>query len=354
MGNFIAEGMEKFRREYQERCIEGRRYSYKRLGGYINKTLGALIKADKEELAIIHNTSEGINFISHGLSFQEGDQVLLLRDEYPSNVYPWLHLQQKGVTIDYLEAHVDPEEFVKGLRAKINKNTRLVSISGVHWISGAIFPLKEVGQICKENDIFFCVDGTQAVGHVDVDVIDMSIDAMAFSAWKWLLGPLGLGVLYINKRRLPEVSTKFIGTSSVVDDESYLPYKSQLKPTAERFTYSTPSIHDWTHFYLSLKFLNQLGFSNVQARITELSRQTRQLLASQGLNFALSQELSQHTGIVSASHPKVPSASLVKELKASGFITALRNQHIRLAPHICNTHSQLTSLQLHIEKHSQS
>ncbi len=356
MSDFIAGGLLDFSEEYRRQCYYGSDYAYLKLQEEIKEVIGNLIGAGQDELALIHHTSEGMNFISHGLRLQPNDRVILLKDEYPSNIYPWYHLEQKGVFIDYIDPAADDELFLANLISQIRPETRLVSISGVHWITGAVFPLERAGQICKEHGIFFCVDGAQSAGLIPLDMKKMNIDAMAFSAWKWLMGPLGLGVFYINKEKLDLLNLEFMGTGSVINDEQYLPYRKELKPNADRFTYSTPSLQDWAWFSLSLQYLNRLGFSNVRKRVLELARAIRLMLKETGFAFALSDEQSISSGIISAYVPEGSpyrlrhSEEIQALLEANSVISSLRKNYVRFSPHIGNHEEQIKELKKILQK----
>lgn len=306
----------------------------------IIQILSSLLNAEKEELAIIHNTSEGMNFISHGIELKPGDKIILMENEYPSNVYPWTFWKDKGVTIEFVPVGETQEEFLANLKVMITENTRVISISAVHWCTGMPLPLEEVGAMCKENKIFFVVDGAQGVGHVPINVKKMNIDFMAFSAWKWLLGPLGLGVLFVTQENMAKMSSTFIGQSSVVNPEQYLPYKSALLPGADRFEYSTPNFTDWVYFDAALRMLNEIGFAQVMARLYSLSDYLHRGLRSQGFEL-LKEKFQKNTGIIVFEKKEQSSHSIQKYLKENGVICAVRLEKLRMAPHIYNSYEQL-------------
>ncbi|MCB1178291.1 MAG: aminotransferase class V-fold PLP-dependent enzyme, partial [Leptospiraceae bacterium] len=113
--------------------------------------LSGLLNCKQDELAIMHNTAEGINFISRGLKLDKGSEILLLENEYPSNVYPWEHWKEKGVNLKVIPVGKTKSKFLDNLRSLLTTSTRLISISSVHWCTGMPLPLKEVGEICKKN-----------------------------------------------------------------------------------------------------------------------------------------------------------------------------------------------------------
>lgn len=111
----------------------------------IRKIVAGLINCDVEELCIIHNTNEGMNFLSLGFHLKNGDEILLLENEYPSNIYPWEHWKEKGIKIGFIPMAFTPDQFLENLKSSISSKTRIVALSAVHWCTGMPFPLEEIG-----------------------------------------------------------------------------------------------------------------------------------------------------------------------------------------------------------------
>ena len=202
-------------------------------------------------------------------------------------------------------------------------------------------PLKEIGELCKNNGILFIVDGAQGVGHVDIDVKNWNIDAMAFSAWKWLLGPLGLGVLVIKKAALDKINYVFKGTSSINNHYNYLPYSDDIKNNAERYIYSTPNFNDWIYFDTIHKFLNEIGFEKVMKRIYELSDYLSSKLKNEGFLLDKDNFSKYKTGIITAKKNGMDTKKAVGFLSENKIIAAERFGKIRFSPHIYNSIEQL-------------
>jgi cysteine desulfurase/selenocysteine lyase len=326
--------------EYSRRGSLAEGYGYGTVKASIYGRLESMINAHPGELALMHNTAEGMNMLSHGLFLEPGEEILLLENEYPSNVYPWDHWREKGVLLKTIPLTSDPDAFVKSFAAALTPRTRVAALSAVHWCTGLPLPLAAIGALCREHGVEFIVDGSQGVGMIDIDVKAMGISCMAFSAWKWLLGPVGVGMLYIAREKLESIRPIFKGTESVVRDTEYLPYKHILKPSTERFILSTGNMNDWIYFDASLAYLEAIGFARVRARVNELARYIADGLGRLGFNVlpGLSESRS---GVVSAAKPGLDSALAVKALKACGIIAAERLGRIRFAPHIYISTGQL-------------
>jgi selenocysteine lyase/cysteine desulfurase len=164
---------------------------------------------------------------------------------------------------------------------------------------------------------------------------------MAFPAWKWLMGPLGLGVLYVPENKLDSLQPTFVGPDSVVQSESYLPYKSELKPGADRFSFSTASINDLVHFQAALEFLESIGFEKVRKRLFQLSEHLVKGLRQIGFHV-LSDEFPEHpSGIVAGENPRISSDLIFSHLKKNDIVAAKRLGSIRFSPHIYISHEQI-------------
>ncbi len=340
-GAHVVAAVQRFLEGYSRRGILTDAGNYAEFGHRIKTILGKLLGCRERELALIHNTAEGMNFLSRGIALFPGDEIVLLENEYPSNVYPWRHWAQKGVSLVHAPMAQTPEMFLEKLAVRLNARTRVVAVSAVHWCTGMPLPIAAIGRLCRERDILLIVDGAQGVGMQPMDVAATGISAMAFSAWKWLMGPLGLGVLYLPEENLEKFQPVFQGTESVVNDQQYLPYKTQLKPTADRFTFSTAGLVDWAYFSAALSFLEDIGFDAVRSRIYALSDFATQRLMASGLKVVSTDFATHPTGIVVCEKPGVAAAVLVERLGRAGIVATERLGRVRLSPHIYNSFDQI-------------
>lgn len=318
-------------------------FSLARIKRSIQEIIARLLNCAPEDVAIIHNTAEGMNLISYGLDLRKGEEVLLLENEYPSNYYPWEHWGEKGIELTTVPVTNSPERFLEEVKERISSRTRVVAVSAVHWCTGMPLPIQQLGGLCRKHDIILVVDGAQGAGHVELDM-SWGISFMAFSAWKWLIGPAGLGVLVAPKRSLEQVKPVFKGTNSVIDDSRELPYTKDLKPSAERYMYSTGSFIDWTYFNASLQFLDSIGFAAVRDRIFELSGYLAERLKHAGLTVLNETYGGHRSAIVVAEKEGVQSGTVVAKLLEQGIVTRERLGRIRFSPHILNSKEQIDTV----------
>lgn len=335
-GSHIIEEVVRFMEEYGRRGIYGKGFGYEQVKGSIQSVLARLLKCEPGDCALVHNTAEGMNLVSYGLDLAAKDEIILLENEYPSNYYPWEHWTKKGVRLLTVPAYDDPAQFLEELGKRVSAKTKVISLSAVHWCTGARIPLKEVGKLCREAGILFVVDGAQGAGHIPINM-GWGIDVLAFSAWKWLMGPLGLAVLVIPRSSLGKIGFVFKGTESVTHPRDYLPYRQEIKPDAQRYLYSTGSFIDWVYFDASLRYLDDIGFDSVMGRIEQLSGCLKEKLASLGFEPGSPNS----AGILAVRRPGTDSADCAAWLKKNDCVCAVRLGALRFSPHIYNSFEQM-------------
>jgi len=345
----VIEIVNKFLHGYSKKGVYTDVEGYVFVKRYIHECMSEIISANPDEIAIIHNTSEGMNFISHGLNLKSGEEILVLENEYPSNVYPWEHWKTKGVSLKFIPVGKSPQEFFDIFQKVVSSQTKVVSLSAAHWCTGMPLPLEQVGEFCESHGIYFVVDGAQGVGNFFIDVKKFKIHFMAFSGWKWLLGPLGIGILYIDKQKLEEIQPIFKGSDSVSNPEEYLPYKTEFKKNVDRFEFSTSSFLNWVYFKASLSLLREIGWNTVQARIHELASFTTKQLREIGFELE-SDYFSEPTGIIVGKHQKFPTSQIVSHLRSHKILVTERLGQVRFSAHIYNSEEQILHVREVLEK----
>lgn len=296
------------------------------------------------EYAILNNTAEGMTFIAQSLPLERGDKILLVEREYPSNVYPFLQLKRQGVEIGFVSPGSSNDEFVENIRAALTTNVRAMSLSAVDWLTGLRFDLKRIGHLLRQRGVAFILDAAQGAGHVDIDVAEYGVDAMAFSCWKWLLGPLGSGGLYVADDFLRKLDIRVAGTSSVKNDENYLPHREDYKESVERFMLSTAPYMNWIFLEASLEFIDGIGLANVQARNLQLAEKLSGILRTAGFDVLRDNFGADKTAIVCARRDG-DMAALHATLTKNGIVSALREGNLRFSPHLNTDEADLSRFQ---------
>ncbi len=226
---------------------------------------------DPREIVFTYGTTDSLNMITFGFMephLKKGDEVLLTKAEHASNVLPWLELVKKiGIVVRYIPLTSDNQVTIENIEKVITQNTKVISIAHVTNVIGDIRPVKEIGALCKKNNIYFVVDGAQSVPHLPVNVDESNIDFLAFSAHK-MLGPTGVGVLYGKLDLLEKMKpTRFGGgMNSDFEADGIVEYKSV--PTC--FEAGTPPIAGVIGLGKAIDYLLKIGMDNIHKYELEL------------------------------------------------------------------------------------
>jgi len=311
------------------------------LKNFIRASYARMLGVLPGEIAITHHTAEGVNTIAQGYPWKSGDRVLTVNVEYPSNVYPWWNLRDRGVdvvSVPEREGRVDLDEFL----AAIDERVRLVAISHVEFASGFTFDLARVARECRERNVFLFVDIAQSIGVLPVDL--RLVDAAAWPTWKWLMGPLGMGGLYISERRLPMIRPLFVGVDGMAPTPDYLEYRFEFRADSARFEYSTENALGLIGTAQALSLMEPLlrpDMGDVLARrVFALGDALISILESNGFRLYSSRAEGERSGIFSFVTPGEP-APYVARLRERGVEAALRGGRLRLSPHFYNTKADL-------------
>ncbi len=224
------------------------------------------INADKtKEIVFTSGSTDSLNMIVFGYfknKLKKGDEVLITKSEHASNILPWYELsKQIGIKINYIELTSEHIVTIENVKKAITNNTKVISISHVTNVIGDIRPVKDIGKLAHENNIKLVIDGAQSVGHTKVDVKDMDIDFLAFSAHK-MLGPTGIGVLYGKSELLEEmIPTKFGGGMNISFTS---PENIEYKELPFLLEAGTQNISGVIGLGAAIDYINKIGIDNIE------------------------------------------------------------------------------------------
>jgi cysteine desulfurase/selenocysteine lyase len=295
-----------------------------------------LVGAAPDEIALMVNTSYGINFAARALPLAPGDVVLSGDREFPANVYPWMALERaRGVTFRQVPCagRLADEEAV--LRALDGDRVRVLTLSWVSFETGMRLDLARLGAACRERGITFVVDAIQGVGAAPIDVHACHVDILACGAQKWLLGPWGTGFLFVRRELVHVLEPQAVGWMSVRNAEDFsrqCAYDLTWLDDARRFEVITLPFQEFAGLNASLELFLEVGldvvFGAVRARARELVEWARR---SRRVRLVTPPELERLAGIVSVIPDDPEDAS--RRLGAAGVVHSLREGAIRLSPH---------------------
>lgn len=293
-----------------------------------------------EDVAFVANTTTGIGMVAEGIRWQPGDNVVLAAEEYPSNQYPWLNLQENGVEVRAVPSR-DNRVSVDDLRQAVDSRTRVVTTSFVQFSSGYRTDLAAVGDICKRHGCFFFVDAIQGLGALPIDVQSLPIDALAADGHKWLLGPEGAGIFYVRRESLDRLHPVGVGAHSVLRPHDYSQIDFRLKPHAGRYEGGSLNYAGILGLGESIRLLLEVGIETVSRQVFALTDRLCEQAASAGLELFSSQAEAERSGIVSLTTPGRDPMELMKRCRAEGVVVNCRANRLRVSPHAYNTDEEI-------------
>ncbi|HEY0431355.1 MAG TPA: aminotransferase class V-fold PLP-dependent enzyme [Pyrinomonadaceae bacterium] len=308
------------------------------------RLLAGMLGARPEQVAFVRNTSDGLSTVANGLRWQPGDNLVTFRNEFPSNLYPWLRLRDvAGVEVRLAEerrGRVDMDD----LTGMIDGRTRLVAISQVQYASGFRADLERLGRAARAHDALLVVDVIQALGVVPIGVDSELVDVAAGACHKWLLTPEGVGFLYLSDRARERIQPTLVGWTSVRNPDDYGNFEQGWNEgTLAWETGTSPAalIHG---LEASLKLLNEVGIERIQAHLELLTDSLCEQLGNTNYEIVSSRQVGEKSQIVCLRHPRLTSMELYSHLKQRNIVTAPRGDRLRISPHFYNTFEEIDEL----------
>lgn len=335
---------------YSERCMHGDQADMLEPGFETTTRAAAaqLIGAQPQEVAFVGPTSLALSYVAAGLPWRRGDNILVYHEDYPSNVYPWMALAERGVKVRYLNVKSPGYIRLIDVQGQVDENTRLVALSSCHFASGWKLNVPALGKWLRSRNILFCLDAIQTLGAFPVHAADF--DFMAADAHKWLLGPCGAGLLYV-KRDLQERLKPIVHGWHNVRCPDFIPQTELVfRSDARRYE---PGTHGFAQLHGLRAAIDLILELTPEAIGEELLRKRSWLapaLEAKGCFVFHANAGAENAGPFLSFHREgTDMTALHERLTQAGILTTLRKfadgqSVIRVAPHFYNTDTELQRL----------
>jgi len=301
-----------------------------------------MLGASVEEIAFVRSTSHGLSAFAEGLAWQPGDEVAVCTElEYPANVYPWMHLADRGVVLRPIAA-TDGGVTREAVAQAIGPRTRVVSVSSVEFATGVANPLEAIGALCRERGVLFCVDGIQSVGAFPLDVVKANIDFLAADSHKWQLGLSGIGIAYVRREILPHVRPSVVGWKSVKNPLDFDHLHFELRDDAAKLEEGTQSFATILGMGAALALLDEVGIGGIAAHIVAWLEEAETFLAAAGLEPGPAGAV--RKGILTFRPPSGTAEDFVNRAGKAGVVLSARRGRVRISPHFYNGEPELAAL----------
>jgi selenocysteine lyase/cysteine desulfurase len=304
-----------------------------------------LLNAKPEEIAFVGPTTLGLGYVANGLRWRKGDNILIYHDDYPSNVYPWMALAERGVEVRLINVRELGKIRAIDVQGQVDENTKLVALATCHFISGWRINIPAIGKFLRQRGILFCLDGIQTLGAFPTTV--EHVDFLASDAHKWLLGPLAAGIFYVRKELHDVLKPTVIGWNNVRCPNYVAQEKIALRSGAHRYEAGSDNLLGLVGLTAAMELLLEVGIDNIAAEL--LRKRAWVVPAIQAKGYSVLQAAAppeNASSIISFFRPGEDMTALHEKLSAANILTSLRTDrsgqnYIRLSSHFYNTDEEM-------------
>lgn len=303
-----------------------------------------LIGSSPDEVALIGPTSLGLSLFANGIDWQTGNEVVCYLDDYPANVYPWLNLRSRGVSIRLLQppepGAITPEIVAEALTSK----TRLVALASCNFLSGYRIDLNSIGAMLRQRGVLFSVDAIQTLGAFPTTV--ENVDFLSADAHKWMLGPLAIGIVYVRKECFELCRPTLLGAWNVKAPGFIAQEEIEFHPTAQRYEPGAMNMLGIFGMKASIDLLLEIGIDRVADRILTITSHLADGLQRLGFSVLGPVTGPNASGILTVLDATRDMQALFDRLTAEQIICSPRQdrhgrKYIRFSPHFYNTSAEV-------------
>jgi len=316
----------------------------------LKKAFAKLINLDEHErIAISSSVSYGLANITNNIQLKDSDNIILIGDQFPSNVYPWMELTKKyNANLKFINKPNSENNAGRAWNKKIlnsiNKQTKVVAMGLLHWADGTIYDIEKIRKKTKEVDALLIIDGTQSIGVMPFDIKETQPDALICAGYKWLMGPYGIGLSYYgpffdNGKPIEE---SWINRKNSEDFSNLINYEDEYGEYARRYSVGQQSnFINISMLKAGIDQLNHWGIENVYKYIESITTPCFPLLNKKNTWYEDSKFRSSHLfGI----RPKKNLKKILEKIRENNIFISLRGDIIRVSPSVYNTKEDVQKL----------
>jgi len=310
-----------------------------------------LIGAQTEDIAIVPSASYGVATAATNLRVGAGRNIVILQDQFPSNVYSWLRLAGEYSGRVVVVARPPDWDWTTAVLAKITPQTDVVSLPPCHWLDGSALDLARIGRRCREIGAAFVVDATQAVGAMAIDLADWQPDYLMCSGYKWLMCPYSISFLYVAPHRQNDQPLEIHGQNRGFGStpDGGIDYFTGYMAGARRF-----DMGERTNFInlpmavAGLEQVNAWGSDNIQQTLTPLTQRVAREACDRG--WSCPDDAHRVGHIIGITPPFAITDQMVADLESAGVYVTRRGSGLRIAPHVYNNLEDINRLYQTIDR----
>jgi len=306
-----------------------------------------LLHCSQAEIAIVPNTTTGINYVAEGWGFQSGDNIILPEGEFPSNLFPWQNQRDRGVEVRIVPRR-DGRVEIDDLIEQVDSATRLIAVSWVGYASGYRIDVESLVQRAHEKGVLVFLDAIQGLGMYPLDLQKVPVDFLAADGHKWLLGPEGAGIAMIRQEHLARLRCTNVGWGSVKNSHNYASPQFELKESAARYESGSANMIGASALAASmdmfLRVRREHGEQAIGERVIALASELDRELQRLGVATRLPKQSACRSGIVTFDVPGVEPNQVRQAALEKGVVVSCRGGGVRASIHAYNDASDLERL----------
>ncbi len=310
--------------------------------GEIEKTRAAVADvfgAPTDCVALIKNTSEGVNIVAQGFPWRQGDNVVISEFEHENNTFPWRHLAQRGIEVRIAAPDESGRVTVDQYRELVDDRTRIVAAAWVVYGNGWRTDLPALAAFCHERGAKLMVDGIQAVGILSTPLTDLGADIVIAGGHKAQFSLAGAGFMYASPEMIQTLTPPYAAKFSF-DTLDRTVSAPTLAADAHRFEYGNPNFLGCWVQRRSAEYIKDIGLANIETRVRALTTLLIDLADKHQVKVRTPRPWEQRAGIVSldlGGH----AADSVRKLQDQGVIVAEKDGHLRASIHFYNNEEDI-------------
>jgi len=314
----------------------------------VKKLFAQLIDAtDYNRIATVPSVSYGLATVANNITLNKGDEVLVIEEQFPSNIYVWKRLVKKyGGVLKIIKQPNNGEQWNANIIEAISNNTAIVTMGNIHWANGALFNLKAIREKTKIHNALFIIDGSQSLGALPFSIKDIQPDALVCAGYKWLFGPYGSSYAYYgpyfdNGIPLEENWANRLGSEKLSELTTY---EDQYKPMANRFTVGESGNFIYVQMQIeALKQVIEWTPKAIQEYCKTITKDA--VIALRNLGCKIEHDNYRAHHLFGVELPKEVNKELLKaEFNKQQIFVSFRGNYIRLSCHLYNTKNNFKEL----------
>ncbi len=307
-----------------------------------------LIGAEVGEVALVGPTSLALSLVAGGLEFEPGDNVIACMDDYPSNVYPWLALREKGVEVRFVETSafgaIQPDDVLE----LVDERTLLAALASCHYATGFRLDHETIGRELRKRGVLFCLDAIQTVGALPTTVDH--VDFLAADSHKWMLGPCAAGILYVRKEVQERLRPELHGWHNIECPDFVAQEELKFKPDARRYEVGSANLLGLVGLHAALELIHEIGVDDIAAELLRKRDWFAPALQAKGFEVVHADASRENcSGAVTVQREGADMDALHAMLAENNVMASVRSdrrgrKYLRFTPHYYNTDAEMNRI----------